>query len=192
MLEIDDLIALFAPIPSTIICRGPEHPTEPDLSLAERLRQWLATHPFLHQDQGYVDFLKRYCGAAINDREGRFQATVHGFHPEVGYLDEYDFCLHDTSVRAFDGRGLYQFALMGYQRAGEGKFLERQVLVDFCFDGTGARPWGVYRSVLVGRQSQGPEALICGSFSEWLGKVYIGEAHPAVPIPDYKHSRAAD
>jgi hypothetical protein len=180
--EIDNLMAVFAAAsPSTVVCRGPEHPTQPESALAERVRQWLATHPFLYRDEGYVQFLKRYCGAAIADKAGRFWTTVHGFHPEVGYLHEYDFCSYDATVPGLDGRGLYLFALMQYERPGHGKLLDRQVLVDFCFDGTGTRPWGVYRSAIVGRKPQGNAELLCPSFYEWLRRVYAGEAHPADP-----------
>ncbi len=178
MAEVDDLMAMLAGAsPSSVVCHGPEHPTQPDPSLADRVQQWLGTHPFLHRDEGYVQFLKRYCGAVVCDNTGKFCATVHGFHPEVGYLDEYDFCLFDPTVPALDQRGLYQFALMGFEVPGSGKFLDRRVLVDFCFDGTGARPWGVYRSGTVGRDPESDAELICGSFSEWLCMVYAGEAH---------------
>ena len=113
MATIDDLMAMFAEAsPEALICRGPEHPTHPEVSLAERVRLWLAAHPFLDQDAEYVQFLRRYAGALIADREGKFGAVVHGFHPEVGYLDEYDFCRFDPTVSAVDERGLFQFALM--------------------------------------------------------------------------------
>ena len=163
MAQIDDLMAAFAAVgPPTVLCRGPEHPTQPEPALAELVRQWLATHPFLHRDEGYVQFLKRYCGAVIGDKGGRFWATIHGFHPEVGYLDEYDFCCYDAKVPGIDQRGLYPFALMGYDRPGHRKLLDRQMLIDFCFDGTGNRKWGVYRSAIVGRKPQGDGEWYCG------------------------------
>ena len=68
MAKVDDLMAMFAARPSTVVCRGPEHPPDPDPSLTDRMRLWLETHPFLHRDEGYVQFLKRYCGAAIGDK----------------------------------------------------------------------------------------------------------------------------
>jgi hypothetical protein len=179
--EIDDLMAAFSDVgPPTVVFQGPEHPTQPEPALAERVRQWLATHPFLHRDEGYVEFLRRYCGAYLADKTGQFRATVYGFHPQVGYLDEYDFCCYDARVPGIDQRGLYPFAVMGYDRPGQGKLLDRQVRVDFCFDGTGARSWGVYREVKVGRQAQGDMEWHCGSFCEWLRQVYAGEAHIAI------------
>jgi hypothetical protein len=180
--KVDDLMAMFAARPSTVICRGPEHPTHPDPSLTDRLRLWLETHPFLHRDEGYVQFLERYCGAAIGDKASDFCVTVHGFHPEVGYLDEYDFCTYDPTVPGLDARGLYPFALLAYDLPGPGKRRDRRVLMDFCFDGSGTRPWGVYRSAIVGREPQTDPVLVCQSFCEWLGLVAAGEAHRAEPV----------
>jgi hypothetical protein len=178
MPEVDELMTLFATIPSAIICRGPEHPKKPEQSVSERLRQWLSAHPFLDQDEGYVQFLKRYAGAVVADKNGRFRAFVSGFHPQVGYLEDCGFVHRDPTEPALDGRGLYQFALMQYDRSVAGKFLDRHVFVCFSFDGTGTRPWGIYRDAIVGQQPRGTEELICGSFCEWLRKVYAGTAHP--------------
>jgi hypothetical protein len=180
--KVDDLMAVFAARPSTVVCCGPEHPINPKPSLTDRVRLWLETHPFLHRDEGYVQFLKRYCGAVIGDEAGDFCATVHGFHPEVGYLDEYDFCTYDPTVPGLDGRGLYQFALMAYDLPGPGKATDRRVLMDFCFDGSGTRPWGVYRSASGGRGPQTDPVLVCRSFCDWLGMVAAGEAHWAEPV----------
>ena len=153
--EIDDLMGVFAGAgPPALVCCGPEHPTQPEPAVAERVRLWLATHPFLHRDEGYVGFLKRYCGAVVGDKAGRLWATVHGFYPAVGYLDEYDFCRYDPMVPALDGRGLYPFATMRYERPGPGRPSNRQVLVSFSFDGTGTRQWGVYRTALVRREPE--------------------------------------
>jgi hypothetical protein len=175
--EIDDLMAVFAGAgPPALVCCGPEHPTQPEPALAERVRLWLATHPFLHQDEGYVRFLKRYCGAVVGDKAGRLWATVHGFHPEVGYLDEYDFCRYDATVPAIDQRGLYPFAVMAKDRPGDGKLLDRQVLVEFSFDGTGARPWGVYRTAFFRSEPETGPQMLCASFCDWLRMVLAGEA----------------
>jgi hypothetical protein len=66
---------------------------------------------------------------------------------------------------------------MRWQRPGPGKLLDREVRIDFCFDGTGSRRWGVYRSAKVGRAPQADEEWYCSSFCAWLRKVYAGEAH---------------
>ncbi|HVK16676.1 MAG TPA: hypothetical protein VM533_06980, partial [Fimbriiglobus sp.] len=87
----------------------------------------------------------------------------------------------DPTVAGLDGLGLYQFALMQYDPPGPGKWLDRRVLMGFCFDGTGARPWGVYRSAIVGSQPQTAPELVCGSFCEWLRRVSAGVAHRAEP-----------
>jgi hypothetical protein len=180
--EIDDLMAVFAAAgPRALVCRGPEHPAQPEPALAERLRLWLATHPFLHRDEGYVAFLRRYCGAVVGDRAGRFWATVHGFHPEVGYLDEYDFCRCDPTVPGLDGRGLYPFAIMRYDRPGPGRPSDRRVLFSFSFDGTGTRHWGVYRTAGVRREPETEPQLLCGSFCAWLRMVFAGEVHSGPP-----------
>jgi hypothetical protein len=179
--EIDDLMAGFAGAgPPALVCRGPEHPTHPEPALAKRVRLWLATHPFLHRDEGYVRFLKRYCGAVVGDKAGRFWATVHGFYPEVGYLDEYDFCRYDATVPGLD-RGLYPFATMRYERPSTGRRLDREVMVDFSFDGTGTRHWGVYRRASLRREPEEDPQLLCGSFCDWLRRVFAGEAHSGPP-----------
>jgi hypothetical protein len=182
--EIDLLIQRLQEVaPHACIGRGPEHPTHPDLTLANRLATWLEVHPFLNQDAGYVDFLRRYSGVDVlreytaeNVAKGLdWDLKIPGFAPGPGPLGWQD-CLDYTGGHggrldptALHGNesGFYHFATICFRASGEGNEPSDWAQEEFGFDASAQRRAGVYRIL------DTPE-WFCESFSEWLVRVIDG------------------
>ena len=177
-LDVDQLIQrLLEVAPHVYIGRGPEHPTHPNSTLAKRTATWLSVHPFLNQDAGYLEFLRRYSGVQVLIEKSLYWGlNIPGFTPRLG--DDYRFGYGtgrlDPTVRHIDENGFYDFAEVFFELPGEEdeSVWAREV---FGFDASAKRRWGVYRSeeqVFEGTIGPlGPPEWFCETFLEWLRRV---------------------
>jgi hypothetical protein len=112
-------------------------------------------------DSGYVDFLRRYSGADASDPESGFDVHIAGFTGFGGVLNEIGPFTYDDETTGIDEHGLYPFAVTGIG----------QDVMEFSFDGTGRRPWGVYRRYRRKQETHWQEVQgewDCGTFLDWL------------------------
>lgn len=180
-MDLSELIAKFEQLGGRVGL-GPTHATGPASDIADLTQRWLAAHPFLGRDQGYIDFLLRYSGAEWDPIGAGFGIAIAGFSGLGGYLDEWGPGDHQPDRLALTEDGLYPFATVcGY--TGAIQSFETFVAIGFSFDGSGTRPCGIYRGITpqIGRPT--PEQWYCGSFLEWLAIGIESRGHfPAITI----------
>jgi hypothetical protein len=120
-----------------------------------------------------VDFLKRYSGAFVFDRERNIGIDIRGFAESVVELCG-DYCEFDDDEPHVNAKGFYEFALLDFH-TGEKWSMETSVVMSFAFDATLSRPWGVYQGLPVKEAGQAEwktEWRWCGeTFLEWLSRV---------------------
>jgi hypothetical protein len=174
--QIDELIQrLLKAAPEAHIGRGPDHPTSPDLTLAQRIATWLAVHPFLNRDAAYVEFLRRYSGVDVlseytaeNIAKGLdWDLDIPGFAPvgPVSCLDDVGghVSRFDPTVPHINENKFYSFATVCFRHSGQGTEPSDWAHEEFGFDASAERRWGVYRIL-------DPPEWFCETFTEWLGR----------------------
>jgi hypothetical protein len=170
LVDLNGLIARFAHLsPHAKIGRGPQHPTVPVASLAEITERWLRLHPFLKLYSGYVEFLERYSGAQVFDKERNIGIAILGFSGAGNELCG-DYCPFAEDEPHIRKDGMYQFALLIFY-AGDARTMETYCLVPFGFDATGSRRLGVYQGLFSRETMTTDWRWCCESFAEWLGQV---------------------
>jgi hypothetical protein len=166
-MNLDDLMSKFKALgKDSWVGRGPQHPTDPNLNLAALTQQWLDVHPFLFKDPEYVLFLQCYSGAEIDQAGNGFGIAIAGFSGFGGNLHELGPGKFDASRPCLTEDGFYPFATCcGTKVLGDFKTF---VAIEFSFDATGNRQWGVYRSMSRRHGAETKEHMYCGTFLEWL------------------------
>jgi hypothetical protein len=76
--EVDALMGRLGEVGRVRLNAGPDHPTSPRPELAEPVDAYLAAHPYMARDPGYVAFLRRYAGAQVTGPERWFSLTLLG------------------------------------------------------------------------------------------------------------------
>jgi hypothetical protein len=170
-MTLDALIARLESIsPSAVVGRGPFHSIDPNLLLKEPTERWLALHPFLQRDVGYVAFLKRYSGFLLSDDHANLEIGIQGLSGIGGYLTEVELGVQNDTVAHVDESGFYPFASL-YFHGSPAREFEDYVGFGFSFDATGQRPWGIYRTVETQRGRRVIEHFYCDSFVSFLKKL---------------------
>ncbi|HWH00256.1 MAG TPA: hypothetical protein VNV66_13245 [Pilimelia sp.] len=135
-MEIDELMARFAALPGARVGRGPDHPRMPEPAVGEAVDGFLRRFPEVARDHGYVAFLRRYAGAAIDNEERHEIVDILGFSNVSSDLIEMD-------GPVVDEHGFLIFAQV-VRHLIEGGALRDTQEYDYAFDTTGARAPGVY------------------------------------------------
>jgi len=140
---------------------GEPHPTAPAPVLQEEVVAFLQSHVFVQQDQDYVTFLETYAGATI-------------FRGDTLYIDIFGFSdvgLHITKEdsQIIDDDGWFCFCKI-CTYFGEGYQSLRFKEIDFAFDITGKRNWGIYRSI-ANSQRMPKLHWHCATFLELLQEI---------------------
>lgn len=135
-MEIDSLMADLARIPGARIGRGPRHPSQPDATAGEKLREFLAEYPAVRTDPGYVEFLECYGGAYLENEDVSQIVDILGFTDASTQMYEMDGPIVDED-------GFLLFAQCVYHIEVDGRLVDTQEY-DFAFDVTGGRESGVY------------------------------------------------
>ncbi len=140
--------------------RCPKHPESPSPELQTEIDSFLEQYSFLLKYPGYIDFLEYYSGAMVDWPKGELVIAIFGF------LEEISFHLIKDGGEVIDDDGFYALCT-SVVRVGEGQDMENESIgLGYRFDATGARRWGVYRSI------EGGECeWYCDSFLEWLEKL---------------------
>ena len=176
-MSIHALIARLPELGSASIGYGPKHPQHPQPDLAPMLDEFLTTYPFLRWDQGYINYLETYAGAAVRKDDDSVMLDIFGFTSESTHFHELDA----LDLPAIDEKGFFTFC-DGYFRLDDD-----QHLLGACFDATGTRRAGIYR---VKARHEGPPSqenveiyYYCTTFDEWLwaNLEYKGR------LPDHLH-----
>ncbi|MEV4759057.1 hypothetical protein AB0J86_28725 [Micromonospora sp. NPDC049559] len=162
-MDIDSVMDRFCRIPGARAGRGPRHPRDPDPAPAARLTEFLDTYPSLRSDRGYVAFLERYGGAAIEGGDDRPLVDVLGFSDASTGLLEMDGPVVDDD-------GFLLFAQYVHHRIEGGKLLDTEEQ-DFAFDTTGERKPGVYRLFSSRRVSDDDFDWYAEDFLSWLDRL---------------------
>ena len=143
------------------------------------IEEFLATYPFLRGDQGYINYLETYAGASVIDagEEDRVMLDIAGFTQVSTNLATWDF-----EVPVVDEEGYYSFASGVYTLSDRGMHYDG-ISIGGCFDSTGTRKWGVYRSVQGSTPEEFTRYWYCDTFEEWLWAIleYKGR------LPDHLH-----
>jgi hypothetical protein len=168
-MELDHLMVRFARLPGAQVGYGPHHPEAPDHSLEPEVDAFLRQYPTLCADLGYVDFLRRYGGAGIEDEDQHLVVDILGF-------TDVSSSIYDMDGPIVDDQGFIVFAQIIRHIVEDGKLCDTQEY-DYAFDATGERQFGVYWAYSASKQ---PETLTVGSegfrpsgedFLGWLARV---------------------
>lgn len=135
-MEIDHLMERFAAIPGAQVGHGPAHPEHPDPQPGDEMEEFLRTYPALRRDEGYVTFLRRYAGAAIDDEERYLLVDLLGFTDASTAMSEME-------GPVVDDQGFLLFAQVVRHVIEDGMLRDSQEY-DYAFDATGDREPGVY------------------------------------------------
>lgn len=110
MSELHKTVNRFSQFAYSQVGNGPDHPTNPDKSISNRIDQFLENNKFLLIDETYVEFLKCYSAAAILLPDLKFMVHIFGFSPEITMeVDRPDESLHEKN-------GIFRIAEMLIQR----------------------------------------------------------------------------
>jgi hypothetical protein len=161
VISIHPLMEKFQSIEGAIVGEGPKHPTSSHPEMQEQIDDFLSEYNFLRKDPSYVDFLECYSGALIDSPDGNIFVDIFGF------LEDVSLHLRNGEGSVVDENGYFDFcsAVVRVRNTGDTNKDNIDIGVGFSFDATGARQWGIYRSI------EGAECKwYCNSFQEWLKK----------------------
>jgi hypothetical protein len=130
-MNLDELMTAFAALPAAAVGQGPAGP-----SSAAELEEFLTTHSALTRDEGYVEFLRRFGGALIDDQPRALIVDVLGF-------SDASTSMMDMDGPIVDDDGFVVFAQV-IQHVIEDGMLADTREHDFAFDATGRRDPVVY------------------------------------------------
>ncbi len=159
-LNLREVIARLATLGEWETARGPQHPTDPDPTLAPEIDQFLARYPSLRRDPGYVAFLEQYAGARLSHAGDILTAELpdHAYRVEVEAVELFGFS-HTVSYHLVDGDGEDELPIVdadGFLQVaaltvtlskldeatpGDDMVFESLAI---AYDTTGVRPAGVY------------------------------------------------
>jgi hypothetical protein len=164
-MNIDELMREFAALEGSVVGRGPRHPDAPEPRIQVELDELLRKHPFLKSDKGYIEFLERYAGAAIDREDESLIAHIFGFsNVTLNLLEDDQF-----SGSAVDEDGFFMFCSSVVSINTE-KDIVSILGLDYAFEVTGSRNWGIYQSI---SQSDGKSSgyrWYCQDFIQWLAE----------------------
>ncbi len=149
--ELDRLVAALAGLGKLRVVCGPQHPQTPQPDLAAPVADFLASHPHMARDAGYVRFLQRMGGLVLRRPGAWFRFTIYGFDP-----DEWPYLPEKHEVLA-DSPGFDAFAHIHYKIAPEAPGPQP---LAFAFSQAQA---GVFRA-----EGEEAYAWYCDSFIAWL------------------------
>jgi hypothetical protein len=159
-MNIDQLIDTFARMKGAEVGRGPQHPVLPDTTISTKLSEFIERYPFILQDNEYIEFLTKYSGAfCVNNQDG---LTIDIWGLADGFSNLLD---EDGPVIDEDGYCLFAYILFNNQSTIDTE-------VDFKFDATGKRKWGIYRSV-DDENGKSIADWYCESFLDWLEQLIL-------------------
>lgn len=161
-MDIHSLMKKFSNLGYASIGRGPKNTESPRSELQQEIDNFLDEHPYLRNDSGYVDFLEYYSGARVDFPEGELVIDIFGFLEEIGFhLIKDRFGESDI-----DEQGYFMFCTTVVQVAKDSDPNNEELGLDYAFDATGKRTWGIYRVI-----NYGEYEWYCSSFLEWLEKL---------------------
>lgn len=160
MTRLDEAMTRFARIPGARVGHGPRHPVEPDPGLAQRLHDFLGAYPSLAADSGYIEFLEKYAGAAIQNEGATQLVDLLGFSdvaPDIVDLDG----------PVVDDEGFLVVAQAIYHLDQDGRAVDT-LQHDIAFDASGRREHGIYHSFASGEQLEPRFTRQHDDFTSWL------------------------
>jgi hypothetical protein len=157
-MSIDELAIRLSHLPGATLGRGPQHPREPDSSIADRVTGFLDTHAALRRDPGYVEFMQKYAGADLSPPDDSLFASILGFAEGVADIEE------DMDGPVVDENGFLFFADWGFHAEVDGKLGSHGH--SFMFDASGGRRPGIYRYSWT--PSANERAWYADDFTTWL------------------------
>jgi hypothetical protein len=160
-LDIETLMRSFLDLGYAEIGNGPKHPAAPNPDLAAPVQAFLARFPILRRDQGYVDFLEYYAGASILWPHNDLVVDIFGFTEVSSHLLE-------TDGPIVDEHGYFWFCSEVIRLHPGFETRTTTAGLQFAFDTTQQRRWGIYRGIDNEDSSRTEFAWYCESFLEWL------------------------
>jgi hypothetical protein len=167
MQNLATLMNKLADLGHATIGQGWRHPASRNTGIQDEIDRFLQRHPYLRQDQGYIDFLEMYAGAMVDYPDGSLTISIFGF------LD--NLSLHLTKDEEFSGPAIDEngfFMFCSSVVAGKTSLGKHESIgLDYAFDATGTRPWGVYRSMTTSDQPTIAYEWYAASFLDWLAEL---------------------
>ncbi len=148
------LMRQFETLGYATVGSGPDHQHNPQPEKKKEIEQFIEQHDFLRQAPDYVTFLFCYAAAAVYWPGGELTIEIYGFDENI--------TAHLVLDQGFlgpiiDTEGFFLFCGSRIWPVGEDP-----IYIDYAFDATGQRRWGVYRKIT------GQYEWYCETFLDWL------------------------
>lgn len=159
MTSIDHLVDRLSRLSGATIGRGPDHPREPDPSIADRVTNFLDRYPALGRDTGYVTFMWKYAGASVYPPDESMFASILGFADGETNIED------DLEGPVIDDDGFLFFADWGYHTDLDGRLDSHGH--SFLFDVSDSRRPGIHRYSWSSEVTE--RTWYAEDFGTWLG-----------------------
>jgi hypothetical protein len=158
--HLDETMRRFGELPGSSIGRGPQHPVNPDPDVAPQVEQFFQDYPALRNDPEYVEFMEKYAGAGLVNEASTQLIDILGFTDAAMEMDAMD-------GEIVDDQGFLMIADVVYHLRDEGRNLGT-IEHSFAYSLAGARPAGIYHSVVTREDPTVTYARSHERFGLWL------------------------
>lgn len=158
-MNLDEVVNRFGQLEGAEVGHGYLHSTSPNLDLKDITEDFIAHHPYLHQDPDYIAFLRRYAGTSLDREDMQWHVLVYGFH-----FDWMPFIFLDEAHEFPSRDGYFIFCETTIIRSD----VKNALGAHYAFDSTGKLKPGVYQRVQWRHADELRYEWYCGSFVEWF------------------------